>query len=138
MKIVIEIDEKSLQWLRGLIQNSYDSTRVGQVKPHLFDSVPHIQAWHQALAHPEVVHEPQPVVEVPKVSKKVQKAQERKAKAEKQAAQVFTCSSHPTYHGLRSPRTDCDECWSLYATRNGVTQAKHKRAAFQRREKLKN
>lgn len=133
MKIVIEVDEKSFDWLLTLIRNSNNNAKKGTVSPHLFDSIPYIEDWQRALESPEIIKEPKPVVEKPKVTVK----QKRQVKKQKEAEKVFTCSSHPTYHGLRSPRTDCDECWELYGTRNGVIQAKHKREQMKRKAGVK-
>lgn len=33
---------------------------------------------------------------------------------EKALARKLTCEEHPKYKGLRSPRTDCKKCWSIY------------------------
>jgi hypothetical protein len=133
MKIVVEVDEKSFEWLRNLIRNSHDNTLKGTVAPHLFDSIPYIQDWHRALAEPEIIKEQKIVEPKPKATVK----QKRQVKKQKEAEKVWTCSSHNTFHGLRSPRTDCDECWELYATRNGVVQAKSKRAQLKRKLDIK-
>ena len=145
MKIVIDIDQKSFSWLQSLIENSYNNTRKGVVSPHLFDSIPHIEAWHKVLSNPDQFEYVESVASTeypPSSAKKkpsskksasaLKKAQLQKKK-EREAEEVYTCSHHKTYHGLRSPRTDCDECWQLYAIRNGVEQAKLSRTLARRK-----
>lgn len=144
MKIVIDIDSKSLDWLKGLIANSYANTQKGPVNSSLFDSIPYIEAWHKALNEPQVVSEATIVApEKPLASAKPMTVREKnklakQKKKEKEAKAVFTCPTHKTYHGERSPRSDCDDCWELYGIKNGLAQAAAKRAAFRRKLNLKN
>ena len=148
MKIVIEVDKKSLEWLTHLIENSYNNTRKGVVNSNLFDSIPYIEDWHNALQsyQPATDVQVQAVAEVVKPVNqtkltrqqiKEQKEQAKKEKEQAKAEQVYACAIHDKYHGLRSPRTDCDGCWELYGIRNGIVQAKQKRTAFQRKQSLK-
>lgn len=152
MKLQIEIDKASLEWLTVLIRNARGRAERELNNHFLFDSYPHITAWDDALVQAtsnqatmttlaQAVAQIEPTITVktkkpatkpgPKGKKSPKKPKPTK---EEQAAAVYTCSHHSNYHGLRSPRTlDCGECWELYGIRNGVEKAKYARQRLERK-----
>jgi hypothetical protein len=46
---------------------------------------------------------------------------------EKRLEAGLVCGAHPTYRGLRAPRTQCQRCLDIYLTRkaSGATERRH-------------
>ena len=49
----------------------------------------------------------------------------------------WRCHKHPTYRGLRKPKTDCVDCRELYTLNEAVRIAHKEMKKISRQEKLK-
>jgi hypothetical protein len=153
MALYIRVDDETdLAWFLNLIQNSLANPN----SPRLQASYVNLMNWDRYLRNPvkmkEVVATVANVEEIlapahlaaqkkaevaakRKLMERKRKGSSKSTKKKKEPEQdPYSCSHHPTYHGQRSPqRDDCEECWELYAIRNGHAKAKHAREKLRRR-----
>lgn len=146
-KYVLEIDKPALDWLTTLISNAVHTVRPGPVNHQLISNWEHHVAWDDALKNlipyetaitiPHINHVK---LDTPKKPRQPRSKSTKTTKAKKQKPKpedVFSCSKHPNYHGLRASQNDCDECWELYGIRKGHAQAKFARDKLRKRLKTK-
>lgn len=167
MSFYIRIDDKAdLDWFLRLIQNSLANPSTPKLQDnieHLLNWDRYLRAPVKMKEVVATVVAPEEILSAPDLTaaKKQKVAEQRKEMERKRASKKkkgavagkqrkkvpeevpevdpFTCSKHSTYHGLRAARNaDCDECWELYAIRNGHVQSKHAREKLRRRLAITN
>ena len=124
MDIKITLKSKdALEWFKSLLDRSLNDPN-SHAASIAYD---HMVEWREALEAAEFIREASKTV--PQRSKP--KRRTVKPQVDKSG---LVCNSHPNYGGVRPPRKDCDECWSVYKKFHPM-EFKQKRAAFVRKMK---
>lgn len=96
-------DKKAYEWLQKLIANTLESPTS---RPYQ-SSYEELVHWDEAFKECDRQRE--------------EAAAERKANTKRAPVKrkikepsQFDCENHPSYGGVRVPRTDCKKCWSIY------------------------
>lgn len=121
----VRLDKADYLWLLDRVESM-----VARAKSNISvwcDMLPQIERVRDAVAAGEIVileGEPEAEPEPVKV---------RKKPGERMATLPKLCPDHPAYGALRSPRTDCDDCWNAYERGQGVLQTKKARDILRRK-----
>ena len=106
--------KKSFDWLKKLIDNTVDSPNS---RP-MIENYEELMEWYEGFVAVQAeLDAKKAAAEAAKQEKlKAKKsAPKKKASAKKQdKVGEFDCADHPTYGGVRRPRTDCKKCWSIF------------------------
>jgi len=125
MKISIEIeDREAFDWWKGMVERSLSNLN-SQATIAAFD---HLTAWKNALDNAVIERPPR----APRAPIKRSKTK-RKPKLDKSG---LSCNVHPTYGAKYAPRTECEECWAVYAKFHPM-EVKKKRADWERKTRTK-
>lgn len=125
-KYIVTIEDKdALEWLKNLIGNSLTKQNSQAVEA----AYPHLVVWDEALSNVAMKRDIEP-----KPATTAKRARRKKTPKPKPDPSGLTCHIHPTYGGIRSPRTDCTMCWGVYERLNGKEETRRKKTAFDRKK----
>lgn len=115
-------DKTALDWLTRLIDNTLNQP----THPTTIAAFQELTHWHTALTNPLRVQDL--VVPEAKPVTATKKSPPKRKKREPVESDMFTCAAHLTYGGKRRPRTDCEQCWSIYKRLHPAEYAQKRRA----------
>lgn len=108
-------DKKAYEWLKKLIDNTLESPSS---RPYQ-TSYEELMVWKEAFSEcdrlrEEAAEERKKARPASKTAAKQAPSKKRATRRKKKEISEFDCADHPTYGGMRMPRTDCSKCWSIY------------------------
>jgi hypothetical protein len=132
-------EKKAFEWLSTMLERSHNDVNSSMN----MSSYEELKIWVDSTRDAEMVSESK--IEDPKFDKKAvaKKPIPKKTKPAKKSSEEpldtsgLVCNEHKSYQGMRTPRTDCDECWALYKKLH-FNEYPSKRRAFEAKMRLSN
>jgi hypothetical protein len=132
-------EKKAFEWLAAMLERSHSDVN-SSINIGFYEE---LKVWVDATRDASMVSESnsseKDVVKKSTTKKSVSKKTKATKKPKKEPLDTsgLVCNSHKTYQGMRTPRTDCDECWALYKKLHH-NEYPAKRRAFEAKMRLSN
>ena len=120
---LIVTDKKAYEWLKKLINNTSESS---ESRPYQ-DYYEELFHWKEAFEQCDKKREEEAAARKAARQSKAASARKKTSNRSKKEPSPFDCLQHTSYGGVRVPRTDCKQCWSIYKKLHPMEYAQARR-----------